>query len=103
MEARVSETTGRQLLEVRSLTGPTECRRRTEASIVDQDDQYVRRALRRTQLANRGIFRVRILRVECRKRDWCHVRNWQHVARDSVLPVRFDAAFRSLCRLSLRH
>jgi len=104
MEARVLQPVGRQLLEVGRLTRPAEGRRGAEARIVDQHDQKVWGALRRTDLTDRGVLRVRISRVKRRECDWCHIRNRQHTARDSVLPlIRFVAAFRRLCRWSPGH
>ena len=54
--------------------------RGAEADIVEENDQDVRRAFRRAQRHDRGIFRVGILGVVSRQTDMLRVRNWQNVA-----------------------
>ena len=63
VEAVVLQAARRQTFGVRRLAWAAEGARRAEARIVDQDDEDVGRALRRAQLLDRRIFRVRILRI----------------------------------------
>ena len=63
VKAIVLQTDRRQFLRVRRLAGAAERARRAEPGVVNQDDQDVGRALRRTQLLDRREFAVRIFRI----------------------------------------
>ena len=63
MKSVVAQAAVREPLEVRRLARPTECTGGAEAHIVDQDDQYVRRILRRPDGLDRREMGVRVLRV----------------------------------------
>ena len=59
----VFQTDRRQFFRARRLAGPAERARRAEPGVVNQDDQDVGRALRRTELLNGREFAVRIFRI----------------------------------------
>ena len=63
MEAVVLQPVGGELVEIRRLTRSTEGAGRGKADIVEQDDEHVGRALRRSQRFDWWVRRVGILRV----------------------------------------
>ena len=63
VEARVLQAAFGELLEVRGLTRTAEDARCAVADVVDENDENIRRTLRRPQVADRRKLRVRILRV----------------------------------------
>ncbi len=91
MEAVVPEPVVREAFEGRRLTRSAERRRRTEAGVVDQDHEHVRRTLRRPQRLDRRERRGRILGVVRRHPDVLPVRNRQDLA---------SAAARAWCLLT---
>jgi hypothetical protein len=64
----------------RGLTWPAKRTGGSEAYIVQQDNEDIRRSDRRTQRPNRRKFRVGVFGVIRRKTDWLTVRNRQHLA-----------------------
>jgi hypothetical protein len=63
VKAIVFQTACRQFLRTRRQARAPKRARRAEPRVVNQDDQDIRRALRRTQLLNGWEFAVRILRI----------------------------------------
>ena len=98
VESRVLQTAGGELLEVRRPARAAERGRRAEAGIIDQDDQDVRCAGRRTDRPDRRILRVRVLRVERREADRGDIRNRQHAALDRVFRLGHGVCLSLLMR-----
>ena len=73
MEAVVAQSAARELLQGRHADGPAESARVPESDVVDQDDDHVRRALRRLHLEARG--RRRLARVDLGDRDHGRLRD----------------------------
>jgi hypothetical protein len=69
----------------RCVTGPAKRARGAKADVIEQDDEHVRCASRRTQRADRRKFRVRILCVAGRQAGGLAVRNRQHFTREVIV------------------
>ncbi len=87
VEPCIPQSASREFLEVGRLAGATERGRRSEAGIVDQNDEHIRSARGRADLANWRILRVWISSIKRGQVDRCHVWNRQHVTLSHVLPV----------------
>ena len=89
VETVVRQTTRREPVRRRRTTRTTERARRAETDIIEQDDQNVRRTLRRQQGLDRRERSVRVLRVIGRQTRRWPVRDGQHRACMSVGTHRF--------------
>ena len=77
VKAIVFQADCRQFFRIRRLAGAAERARRAEPGVVDQDNQDVWRALRRTQLLDRREFAVRILRIVSNQAGTLRSGHWQ--------------------------
>src|SRR4029450_7673564 len=88
VEAGVLHATGSETFSGRSLARTAERARGAKADVIEQDDEHIGGARRRTQRADPRKLRIRILRIVGRQTDWFAVRNRQHFAWDVVLVHR---------------
>src|SRR5882672_117923 len=87
MEAGVLQAGCSQPFGVGGPARTAECARRTEAHIIEQDDEHIGGASRRTQRPDRREPGIRIFCIVRGETDWLAVRNRQYLTWDIIATV----------------
>src|SRR2546430_17656344 len=89
------QPTGRELLRVGRLAWSTKGARRTEASIIYQDEQNIGRTRRRPQVSDRRILGVGIFSIVSCQTDARHIRDGENSSLNLVLVTHRRHPFRA--------